>query len=195
MLDRADFEAGKLVEHAGEQHRAERVADPVIGRRAAGSGQLGDVHGEFVGRNAVTRRADMEQQRVLQFLCRRPETVVNRAAVRLVRLWRDRDKGADKAEFGDPLQLLGGRIRIIDIEHRDALQPIGVRLAEIGDPIVVAAADFREQLAVRHAVPEESLARLQHRTPDAVLFVLDQHRVGLICAPANIFPDPEKIDL
>ena len=75
------------------------------------------------------------------------------------------------------LEFLRRRVGIVDIEHRDALQPVGMRLAEIGDPVVVDAADLGQQLAVRHAVPEQALARLQHRAPDAVLLVFDDHRM------------------
>ena len=70
-----------------------------------------------------------------------------------------------------------------------------MRLAEIGDPVVVAAADFAQQLAIRHAVPEKPLARLQHRAPDAVFFVFDEHRSRVVGALADIFPDTEEINL
>ena len=39
------------------------------------------------------------------------------------------------------------------------------------------------------------LARLQHRTPDAVFLVFDEHRVGVIGTLADILPEAEKIDL
>src|SRR5216684_8321205 len=108
---------------------------------------------------------------MLQILRGCPEPVVDRAAVGLVRLRRDRDERTDQTHLGDPLQLFGTLIRIVDIEHRDALEAPRMRLAEIGDPVVVAAADLRQELAVRDAVPEEALARLQYRPPDAVLLV------------------------
>src|SRR6267154_13234 len=70
-----------------------------------------------------------------------------------------------------------------------------MRLAEIGDPVVVAATDFAQQLAIRYAVPEKSLARLQHRAPDAVFFVFNEHRSRVVGALADIFPDAEEVDL
>src|SRR5271154_5885185 len=70
-----------------------------------------------------------------------------------------------------------------------------MRLAEIGDPIVVAAADFRKELGIRDAVPEQALTWLQHRAPDAILLVLDQHCIGVVSALADIFPKAEEIDL
>src|SRR5579859_6413108 len=69
-----------------------------------------------------------------------------------------------------------------------------MRLAESGDPVVVDAAEFVEQFAVRHAVPEEAWGRLQQRTPDAVLLILGEHRIGGVSAFADILPDAEKID-
>ena len=128
VLDRADPEAGKLVEHAGEHHRAERIAHPVIGRRAPGAGQFGHVHRELVGRNPVARRADMQQQRMLEFLGNSPETVISRVAVRLVPVRRDRDERADQAHFGDAFEFGGALVGVIDVEHRDALQPVRVGL-------------------------------------------------------------------
>ncbi len=108
---------------------------------------------------------------------------------------RNRDEGADQTHLDDALQFLRAGIGIVDIEHRDALQPRWIRLAEIGDPVVVAAADLRQEIAVRHAVPEQALARLQHRAPDPVLLVFADHRVGVVGALADVFPDAEKIDL
>src|SRR5438094_9925692 len=70
-----------------------------------------------------------------------------------------------------------------------------MRLAEIGDPVVVNTADLGQQLTVRNTVPKEALAGLQHRAPDTVLLVFFDHRVGVIGTLADILPEPEKIDL
>src|SRR5438105_8844054 len=113
----------------------------------------------------------------------------------LVRQWRDRDEGPDEPEFLASLEFLAAHVDVIDIEHADALQALGIGLAEIGDPVVVDAADLGQQLAVRDAVPEEALARLQARTPDAVFFILTDHRVWVVAALADILPDAEEIDL
>src|SRR5271155_2961059 len=107
--------------------------------------------------------------------------------------WRDRDEGPDEPQLLAPLELLAAHIDIVDVEHADPLQALGIGLAEIGDPVVVDAADLGQQLAVPDAVPEESLARLQARPPDAVLFIFADHRMGVVAALADILPDAEKI--
>src|SRR5437870_6120 len=115
--------------------------------------------------------------------------------VGLVRQRRDRDEGADEPQLLDALELLAALVDIIDIEHADALQTLGIGLAEIGDPVVVDAADLGQQFAVWDAVPKEALARLQARPPHAIFFILPDHRVGIVAALADILPDAEKIDL
>ena len=121
--------------------------------------------------------------------------IVNGTAIRFIRTRRDRNEGADKAHLDAALKLFRGGIGIVDIEHGDALEPARMRLAEIGDPVVVDAADLGQQLAVRDAVPEEALARLQHRAPDPVLLVFGDHCVSVVGAFADVLPEPEKIDL
>src|SRR5436305_11257783 len=113
----------------------------------------------------------------------------------LVRQWRDRDEGPDEPEFLASLEFLAAHVDVIDIEHADALQTLGIGLAEIGDPIVVDAADLGQEFAVRNAVPEEALARLQARSPHTILFVLFDHGVRVVAALADILPDAEEIDL
>ena len=195
VLDRADLQPREPVEHAGEQHRAERIAHPIIGGRPPRPGQFGHIHRELVGRNPAARRADMQQQRLLQILRHRPQRVIDRVAIRLVGQRRDRNERADEAHFGAAFELLGAGIGIVDIEHCDALKAARMRLAEIGDPVVVDPADLGQQRAVRNAVPEQPLTGLQHGAPDAVLLVFGQHRLGVVGALADILPKPEKIDL
>src|SRR5438067_22133 len=113
----------------------------------------------------------------------------------LVLQWRDRDEGPNDPEFLASLEFLTAHVDVIDIEHADALQALGIGFAEIGDPVVVDAADLGQEFAVRNAVPEEALARLQARPPDAVLFILFDHRMRIIAALADVFPDPEEVDL
>src|SRR5215472_4518778 len=81
----------------------------------------------------------------------------------LVRQRRDRNERADEPQFLAALELLAALVDVIDIEHADPFEPLGVGFAEIRDPVVVDAADLGQELAVRDAVPEETLARLQAR--------------------------------
>src|SRR5262249_7274726 len=129
------------------------------------------------------------------FLRHRPELVVDGIAIGPLGQWRDGNEGTDKAELLDPFELAAALVDVVEIEHRDALEARRIGLAEIGDPVVVDAADLRQERAVRHAVPEEALARLQNRAPDAVLLVLTQHRIGGVGALTHILPETEEIDL
>src|SRR6516165_868385 len=116
-------------------------------------------------------------------------------AIGLLGLGRHRDKGADQPQFLAPLKLLAALVDIVDIEHTDTLQPLGIGFAEIGDPIIVDAADLGQHFAVRDAVPEEALARLQARPSHPVLFILSDHRMRIVATLADVFPDAEEIDL
>ncbi len=135
------------------------------------------------------------KQRQPEILRGPPQPVVDRMTIGLVGQWRDRDEGSDEAQFLAPLELLAALVDIVDVKHADPLQTLGIGLAEIGDPVVVDSADLSQELAVRDAVPEEALAGLQTRSPDAVLFILADHRVGIVAALADILPDTEEIDL
>src|SRR2546427_4131581 len=84
---------------------------------------------------------------------------------------------------------------VVHVDHADALEAVGVRLADLRDPVVVDAADGGEQRAVRDAVPEEALARLQARAPDAVHLVLFDHRLRLVGTGPHVLPQAEEIDL
>src|SRR5437763_16582866 len=113
----------------------------------------------------------------------------------LVRHRRDRDESPDETEFLASLEFLAAHVDVIDIEHADALQALGIGFAENGDPVVVDAADLGQEFAVRNAVPEEALARLQARPPDAVRFIVFDHSMRIISALANVSTDSEEIDL
>ena len=182
------------VEDAREDHRRQRVAHPVVGGRAAGAGELVEVHRELAARESPARRADVQEQREPDVLGRPPEPVVDRVPIRPVGQRRDRDERADQPEPGAALELVRGLLDVVDVEHRDALEAVGKRLAEVGDPVVVAAADGREQLAIRDAVPEEALARLQARAPHAVHLVFLDHRLRLVRAVPDVLPHPQEVD-
>src|SRR5215510_3589284 len=195
VLDRADLELGIAVEHAREDHRPQRVAHPVVGGGAARPRELAEVHRELAAGDAAARRADVHEQRHSDVLRRPPEPVVDRMAIRPVGQRRDRDERADQPQPRAALELLRGFLDVVDVEHRDALEAVGERLAELGDPIVVGVADRGEQLAVGDAVPEETLARLQARAPHAVHLVFLDHHLGVVGAQAHVLPRAEEVDL
>ena len=137
----------------------------------------------------------MHQEWHVGILCRPPQALVDGMPVGPVRQRRNRDENPDEPQLLAPFELLASFIDIVDIEHADALQTLRIWFAEIGDPVVIGATNRRQQLAVRDAVPEEALARLQARPPDAILFILFDHCVRIVATLAHILPDPEKIDL
>ena len=195
MLDRADPQLRISIEDAREDHRAQRVAHPVVGGGTARAGELAEVHRELAAGDAAAWRADVQQQWEPQVLRGPPQAVVDRMTIRAVGQRRDGDEGADQPEPGAALELQRRLLDIVHVEHGDALEPIGKGLAEVGDPVVVDAADGREHGAVGDAVPEETLARLQARAPHAVHLVLLDHRLGIVGAEPDVFPRAEEIDL
>ena len=195
VLDRAHLQVRVAVEYPGEQHGTQRVAHPVIGRGAACPSEIIEVHGELTSRDAPPVRPDMQEQGDVQVLSRPPESLIDGVAIRPVRHGIHRDESPNESQVCTAFQLLAGIVHIVHIQHRDALQPLGIGCAEVGDPIVVDPADGREQLAIRYPVPEEPLAGLQARTPHPIEFVLLDHGVGVVGGLADVVPDAEEIDV
>src|SRR3989442_14428502 len=84
------------------------------------------------------------------------------------------------SELRAAFQLLTALLDVVHVEHGDALQTIRRGPTEVSDPVVVDATDGGEQPAVRDPVPEETLARLQERAPDAGHLVLFDHRLWIV---------------
>jgi hypothetical protein len=83
---------------------------------------------------------------------------------------------------------------MVDIEHTNAFQSVGMGVTEIGNPIVICLAQTREELTILNVVPEQALAGLENRAPDTIQFELFEHRVWLIGSCAHVFPDPHEVD-
>src|SRR4030095_3093505 len=143
---------------------------PIVGGRAAGSREFADIHGELAAGNTTTWSADVQQEGNVYILGGPPEVFVDGMTVGPVGEGRDGDEGTDQSQPGAAFQFLAGVVHIVHIQHGDTLETIGIRLAEIGDPVVIDPADGREQLAVRDAVPEQALTRLQASAPHTVHF-------------------------
>src|SRR6202040_2879089 len=92
-------------------------------------------------------------------------------------------------------RLLRGLLDVVHVEHGDALETVGIGLAEVRDPVVIDAGDGREQGAGREAGPEEPPARLQARAPHPPHPVLFDHRLWVVRAESDVSPPPKKIDL
>src|SRR5712692_958330 len=195
VLDGADLQPGIPIEDAREDHRGQRVAHPVVRRGTARPGELAEVHSELAARDAAAGRSDVQEKRQPDVLRGPPEALVDRVTIGPISQRRDGNERPDQPEFRAAFQLLTGLFDIVHVEHGDALQAIGRGLAEVRDPVVVDAADGREHGAVRDAVPEEALARLQTGPPDTVHLVLLDHRLRIVRGEPDVFPQAQEIDL
>src|SRR5262249_28130479 len=101
---------------------------------------------------------------------------------------------AGQSKLGTTLQLLTRVIDVVDVQHADPLEPPRSGPAEIRDPRVVRSTKRGEQLAVRDAIPEETLARLEARAPDTIHLELLQHRVRIVGRLPDVLPHAEKVD-
>ena len=137
VLHRADPQARIAIKDARENHRRQRVANPVVTIDQAGRGEFVEVKRELTARNATAWGADMEQQGHIQVLRRPPQTIVDRVTVGPVGQRIDRDESPHQPQLGTALQLLAGRINVVHIQHADALEARGRGLAEVRDPMVV----------------------------------------------------------
>ena len=144
MLDGAHLQPGVAVEDPGEDHGRQGVAHPVVRRGTAGRRELAEVHGELGARNAAARCPDVQQEREIQVLGGPPQALVDGMTIRPVRQGRDRDEGAHEPQRRTALELPAGLIDLVHVEHGDALETVGIGPAEVGDPVVVRAADGRE---------------------------------------------------
>ena len=47
-------------------------------------------------------------------------------------------------------------LHIVHVDHGDALEALGLRAAELGEPVVVSSENLRQQRSVRHAVQQQT---------------------------------------
>jgi hypothetical protein len=99
---------------------------------------------------------------------------------------RDRDHAAGEAALARPCELPDGLVDVFDVDERDAPEPLGGRLAEVDEPVVVRAEARREQREIRHHVELQARGRIDHRAPDPVFLVLAQELGGLIRARPDL---------
>src|SRR5207248_5860061 len=108
---------------------------------AARAGELAEVHREFAAGDAAARRADVQEERQAQILRRPPQALVDRVPIWAIGQRSDGNERADQAELRATLELVARLLDVVHVEHRDALEPVRERLAELCDPVVVDAAD------------------------------------------------------
>src|SRR5436190_1119437 len=121
---------GRPIEDAGKDHRRQRVAHPVVRGGAAGPGELAEVHGELAPWDTAAGRADVQEQWKPEVLRGPPEPVVDRVPIRPLGQRRNGNERPDQPELRAALELLTGVVDVVDVEHGDALEAIGIGLAE-----------------------------------------------------------------
>ena len=142
----------------------------------AGAAPLEAVHPDLrhAGRSAL-----VEPDRHVEVLGGGPERLVHRVVDHLGAVIRVRpDEGALHPELLAREAHLGDRqIDILHRQHRDAEQPVRVRLAVIGEPAVIGAAYRGGELRVVDRAREQAEARIQERGVDAVRIHVGDARV------------------
>ena len=192
VLDRADPQAGKPLEHAGEDQFGERLADLEVRVDEHRGRHVLHVEPEGVGADAGVGAlgGDVERQRHLQVLGGGPEPVVLRRPVRLPRWRGDRDQRPAEAHPTASLQLGGGVVDVVDVDHRHALEAARVLGAELGQPVVVGLHRDGDDVADRHPEQHQPLARVQDRTPHAVELVLREVPARILDRRAHLGEGP-----
>jgi hypothetical protein len=67
------------------------------------------------------------------------------------------DHRAREAEASGALQLTEPALDVVEVDHRDALEAGEIRVAELGEPVIVRAKDGGHQQRVRHLEVKEPL--------------------------------------
>ena len=131
------------------------------------------------GRRRPERR-NVQAQRHLEVLGRRPEGLVLGSVVGGRLGGTGRDHRADEAEPASARQLRNRAGNVLDVNRGDPLQPLRIVPAELGEPVVVARKDRRQQLAVGDLIEREPLRRIKHGSPHAVEVVVGQEFLGVV---------------
>ena len=111
----------------------------------------------------------------MEVLGRRPEELVLGGVIGpLLRIHTDH--GPNHPHIGASLQLLHAHPHIVGVEHGYALQPMGIRLAELGDPLIIRLKHRVQQLPILHVVQ-----RKPHRgVYDAHVDAVEVHGVDVL---------------
>ena len=95
-----------------------------------------------------------------------------------------------EAQAGGALQLPDPVLDVVQVDHRDALEPGGIGAAELGEPVVVGAKDRGHQRRVRHLEVKQPLRGIEdfagHPVERHVLEVL----LGVVPAAEHVFEAP-----
>ncbi len=161
------------------QHHFHRVGDDVA-RAALLEAVHADLHHAAVA-------ALMEPDRHVEFFGHHPELLVIRMMDHLVVVRVGPQEHAAESELlARVAHLLDCEIDRLHRYHRNAEQPIGIRLAVIREPSVVCARHRRRGLRVRHRAGEQADAGIQERGIDAVEIHVGDARVRIEAALASL---------
>jgi hypothetical protein len=106
------------------------------------------------------------------------------------------DHRARQTQARGALELADAVLDVVQIDHRDALEPRAVGGAEVGEPVVVGAEDRRHQRGVRHPEVEEALGGIEHFARHAVEPHVGQVLLGVVAAARHVprkRPCPEMV--
>jgi len=154
-LDGPHLELGIALEDPSKDQRGQGDADVVLFVRA-----FDDVHQRgvvAVGPRPPPPGARMQAQRHGEVLGRCPDGLIHGVIIAVLQ-GAQGDQRSSQAEPGGPLEFPYGLLYVVHIQHGDALEPMRVRLTEVGQPVVIGAADGREQGAIRGSVSKVEMA-------------------------------------
>ncbi len=139
---------------------------------------------------ALASRGRVQAERHVERLGGSPERFVFGLVVApvLERMLGDHRSG--EAHAGGALQLPDAVLDIVQVDHRDALEPRPVRAAKVGEPVVVRAKDGGHQRSVRHPEVKEALGWIQHLAGDPVELHVSQVLIGVVPTPRHVFEAP-----
>ena len=178
-------EAGMTLEDAGEdqiaqrQRRIERLC-----RAAAGVAQC---LGAGPADPALPSRRRVQAQRQVERRGRGPERLVLGPVVAPVLERILGDHRAGQTQAGGALQLLDPVLDVVQVDHRDALEPGGIRAAKVGDPVVVRAKDGGHQRRVRHPEVKEPLGGIEDFTGHPIELHVFEVLLGVVPPPRCTF--------
>src|SRR6266545_2683343 len=177
-------EAQMTLEDAREDHVAHRR------RRAEGlRGAAARVPERQAGSPAdpaLASRRRVKAERHAERLGGGPERLVLGLVVASVLEGKLADHRAGEAQARGPLQLRDAVTDVVEIDHRDALEPGGIRAAELGEPVVVRAEDRGHQPGILHPEIEQALRRVQHLARHPVEPHVREVLIGVVPSPMHV---------
>src|SRR6516162_2735026 len=156
VLHGADLEFWIALKDAAEDHVSKRHPHPVVGVGQEGVADAVAVLEPKILAWARPVGRDVHAKRNIQILGRRPQRLVHRIVVPFPLGGINGDHTARQPDLGTALQLLDTLLRIVHVDHGDALKALGLPGAKLGEPVVVSSKNLRQQRTVWHAVEQQT---------------------------------------